>query len=55
MKRYMGRGPEQKSFCIPGAWGQAQWHMRTFSFPPCGSSPEKNEQILLGFSGGIIT
>ena len=24
MKRYRGQGPEQRSFCPPGAWGQPQ-------------------------------
>ena len=33
MKRYIGRGPQQRSFCPWCAWGLAQGHTEAFFFP----------------------
>lgn len=33
MKRYMGRGPLQRSFCPQGVWSLARWHVEASWFP----------------------
>lgn len=52
MKRSIGWGPEQRSFCLRGAWGLASWHVEAFWSPKHGSF---QKAVLLGVYGGFIT
>ena len=52
MKRYIWWGPEQRSFCPPGAWGLAWWHWKHSGSPAFFIFLKKDQRaVLLGFHG----
>ena len=52
MKRYTWCGPEQRSFCPPGAWGLAWWHWKHPGSPAFFIFLKKDQRaVLLGFHG----
>ena len=52
MKRYIWWGPEQRSFCLPGAWGLAWWHWKHSGSPAFFIFLKKDQRaVLLGFHG----